>query len=361
MKPLTPLPCIALVSVLAAAARAAEPFTQTIPGTDVKFEMVPVPGGTFTMGSPPTEKNRRDDEGPQFEVEVEPFHMGRCEVTWGEYEAFSSNYHRVAQMDARLRPQIPPDRLADAVTYPTPIYSLEVEPLLDRLGGRGPHMPAVSMSQFAARQYTKWLSKKTGRFYRLPTEAEWEYACRAGTKTAYSFGDDPKQIIHYGWDFDPVGDEWQFRRVGTKKPNAWGLYDVHGNVAEWCLDAYDPEWYARFAGRRIKAAEAINWPTKRYPRVVRGGSYESEPEDCRSAARSGPGEELNLYDADSPKSPHWDTVGFWLGFRVVCPSTEPAEAEKLRYWNADDEVTRETLKRDREVHELVEPPAKRRS
>jgi formylglycine-generating enzyme len=352
----TPMRTALLLLVLSGAARAAEPYTQSIPGTNVKFEMVPVPGGVFTMGSPPAEKGRKPDEGPQFEVEVEPFHMGRLEVTWGEYEAFSHNYHRVAGLPHDQRPPIPTDRLADAVTYPTPIYSLEVEPLLDRLGGRGPHMPAVSMSNFSARQYTKWLSRKTGRFYRLPTEAEWEYACRAGTKNAYSFGDDPAQLADYAWDFDGVGDEWQFHPGGRKKPNAWGLHDMHGNVAEWCLDAYDPKWYARFAGRRVRAADAVNWPTKRYPRVLRGGSYQSEPQDCRSAARLGPGKELNIKDADYPKSPHWETDGFWVGFRVMCPAREPPEAQKNRYGNADDPATVETLKRDRELIELVEPP-----
>jgi formylglycine-generating enzyme required for sulfatase activity len=175
--------------VLAADAPAgdAKPFTQTIPGSTITFDMVPIPAGKFLMGSPATEKGRKEDEGPQFQVQVDPFFMGKYTVTQTEYNYFLSNYQRLASAGA---PTIPKDKLADAVTYPTPMYELEAGPVLDRMG-RGANFPAVIMSQFAARQYTKWLSKKTGRFYRLPTEAEWEYACRAGTTTAYSFGDDP--------------------------------------------------------------------------------------------------------------------------------------------------------------------------
>jgi formylglycine-generating enzyme required for sulfatase activity len=258
------------------------------------------------------------------------------------------------------KPPIPKRRFADAVTYPTSIYTIETDGILDRRGGRGPNMPVVSASHFAARQYTKWLSKMTGRFYRLPTEAEWEYACRAGTTTAYSFGDDPKSMKYYGWDFDqdPDADEPQFHPVGQRKPNAWGLHDMHGNAAEWCIDQFSPDWYAQFAGRKVKASETINWPTKRYPCVIRGGSYESEPEDCRSAARLASDRQLNAYDAQLPKSPHWESNGFWVGFRVVSPVKEPSEAEKRRFWNAADDVTLDVIQRDREVHELTPSPPK---
>ena len=168
----------------------AKPFTESISGSDVKFDMLPIPAGTFMMGSPDTEKGRKKDEGPQIEVQVDAFYMGKYTVTQTEYNLFLSNYQRLAAAGA---PAIPGDKMADAVTYPTPMYELEAGPVFDRMG-RGGSFPAVIMSQFAARQYTKWLSKKTGRFYRLPTEAEWEYACRAGTTTAYSFGDDPAQL-----------------------------------------------------------------------------------------------------------------------------------------------------------------------
>jgi len=345
-------------SAAAASSPEGKNFVQRIPGTDVTFEMVQVPAGTFTMGSPTSEAGRKPDEGPQVEVEVDPFYIGSHEVTWAEYNKFLQNYHRIAGLDPDKKSAIPAAKLADAVTYPTPMYELEAGPILDRMG-RGDKFPAVIMSQFAARQYCKWLSKKTGRFYRLPTEAEWEYACRAGTKTAYNVGDDPKQLGDAAWYFDNSEKEdgdGAYREVGKKKPNAWGLYDMHGNVAEWCMDAYEPNWYQKFQGKKPKALELINWPTAQYGRVIRGGGWESEKEDCRSARRipSEPG--MNQKDPQLPKSPHWITEGFWIGFRVVSPVKEPSEEEKHKFWDVDDDVTRETLKQreERTVRELVD-------
>jgi formylglycine-generating enzyme required for sulfatase activity len=330
-----------------------KPFTQRIPGSDVTFNMMPIPAGKFLMGSPASEKGRKPDEGPQFTVEMDAFWMGACEVTQAEYKLFEDNYHRVANDGA---PMIPEDKFADAVTYPTPIYELGVGATFDRMG-RGGRFPAVTMSQYAARQYTKWLSKKTGRFYRLPTEAEWEYACRAGTTTAYNFGDDPAKLEQNGTYTDnaiPQGRaDGAYRATGSqRKPNAWGLHDMHGNVAEWCIDAYAADWYQRFAGKTVNWHDAINWPTSRYPRVIRGGGWDSEAEECRSASRRGSDEKLNMDDLNIPQSAHWDCSAFWLGFRIVSPLKEPPEAEKRKFWDADDQETIKTLKRDREIREI---------
>ena len=128
------------------------------------------------------------------------------------------------------------------------------------------------MTQFAAKMYCKWLSAKTGRYYRLPTEAEWEYACRAGTKTAYSFGDDPTKLGDYAW-FSDNSDE-KYHKVGLKKPNPWGLYDMHGNVAEWCLDQYVADQYKRLGNKPV--ANPVVPVTKPYPQVARGGAWTDE-------------------------------------------------------------------------------------
>ena len=133
---------------------------------------------------------------------------------------------------------------------------------------------------------------------------------------------------------------------------------MHGNVAEWTLDMYKKDWYAQFAGKTVKAADIVNWPggKSQYPRVIRGGGWESEAEQCRSSARSQSKAAMNVKDPQLPKSPHWMTEGFWIGFRVVSPAKEPSEAEKLKDWNADDDMTKRVITRDRERYELISPP-----
>jgi len=199
------------------------------------------------------------------------------------------------------------------------------------------------MSQYAAKQYTKWLSLTEGNFYRLPTEAEWEYACRAGTTTAYYFGDDADQLDDHAWHYDN-GDE-ERHEVGELEPNPWGLYDMYGNVAEWVLDSYSEDGYqaqAKLEGSKasaLTADEAWARAEKLFPRVVRGGSFELEPKYCRSAARFGSHDkDWSIEDPNFPKSPWWftDTPGLGIGFRLIRPLNPPDGRDaKESFWKAD--------------------------
>ncbi len=299
------------------------PYADVIANGEVTFELVPIPGGRFLMGSPDSEEGRKDDEGPQHEVEIEPFWMGKCEVTWNEYEIWMFNLD-IQRRELNKVVPTETEKQADAVTRPT-------KPYTDMTFGMGKEgFPAICMTQLAAKTYCKWLSVKTGRYYRLPTEAEWEYAARAGSKTAYHFGDDPAKLAEYAWYFDTSEDK--YHKVGTKKPNAWGLHDMHGNVAEWTLDQYIPDYYKQFAGKATKNPWAI--PTKLYPQAARGGSWDDDQASLRSAARRGSNKDWKQQDPQLPQSIWYFTDALFLGFRVVRPLREPNEAEKAKIWNA---------------------------
>ncbi len=293
-----------------AAAGPFESYKQTIPETTVAFDMLAIPAGEFMMGTPETEAGRGKDEGPRHKVKVEPFWMGKNEVTWDEYRLF-------------MFPKDPADELVDAVSRPT-------RPYVEMSFGMGINgFPAISMTHHAANKYAQWLSARTGRFYRLPTEAEWEYACRAGTGTAYSFGDDASQLGEYAWFAGNATDKYQL--VGKKKPNAWGLHDMHGNVLEWTIDQYLPDAYSK-----PEASTPGYWvkSTKPYPHVARGGSW-ADPEDlCRCGARRASDPSWKMQDPQLPKSIWYHTDAQWLGFRLVRPVRVPSAEEMHAYWNS---------------------------
>ena len=320
-------------------------YDETIPGTDVTFRMIPVPGGTLRMGSPAAEADRGDDEGPQYDVTIEPFWIGRCEVTWAEYKSYMAACDLFKAMESAGFRRVTADNEADAVTAPSNLY----DPTTTFTNGEDPAQPAVTMTQFAARQYTKWLSGLSSRFYRLPLESEWEYACRAGTTTPWSNGSETDSLDAVAW-FADNSDETT-HPVGEKEPNAWGLHDMHGNVGEWVLDQLAPEGYARQAAlpQPVPEAAAAVWPTSLSPRVVRGGSYYDEPPQCRSAARRG-SEDLPWKDVDPnlPKSPWWYTEepALGVGMRVVRPLAVPDVATRRRWGDADiDSIRADTADR----------------
>ncbi len=309
-------------------------YSDTIPGTSVAFEMVPIPGGKFLIGSAANEAERGEDEGPQVEIHLPPMWVAKHEVTWAEYRQYMELCNVFEKFDDAGIRQIMDTNEIDAITAPSKLY----EPSFTFSVGEGPRHPAVSMSQYAAKQYTKWLSLLTGRFYRLPTEAEWEYACRAGTNTAYGFGDDPADLAAYAWYYDNADDETH--PVGGKKPNAWGLHDMHGNASEWVLDAYDAQRYAQLAtSQETISSEAAFFDNKTlFPRVLRGGSWNLDPPDCRSATRrQSNDDEWRSYDPNSPTSPWWfaSDESQDVGFRIVRPLETPTRTVCENFWGTD--------------------------
>ena len=276
-------------------------YSQTIPGSNIQFKMVPIPGGTFSMGSPDSDKNAEKDELPQRSFSISPFWMAAYEVTHDEFDLFFQD----SEFGENSR--------VDAVTRPTPQY-IDLSWGMGKEGG----YPANSMQQFTALMYCRWLYKKTGIFYRLPTEAEWEYACRAGTATTYFFGEDASQLSKYAWY--KANSKNVYQKVGSLQPNPWGLYDILGNVAEWTLDQYDEEYFTKFASG---TADPLLTPSTMHPRTVRGGSFEDDGKDLRAASRKSWEPSWNQRDPQIPKSRWWLTDASFAGFRVVRPVKQP--------------------------------------
>lgn len=293
-------------------------YTRELEGTELKFDMIAISGGNFNMGSPATEVGRRTDEGPQHQVKISPFWIGKHEVTWDFFEPFVYKNQEISRSKIPLRPQV------DALTRPT-------KPYVDMTWGMGKEgFPAIGMTQYAAIQFCKWLYTRTGEFYRLPTEAEWEYACRAGTSGAYSHPSESK-LDDYAWY--KTNSTNKTHPVGSKKPNPWGLHDMHGNVTEWTYDQYKPDTYTKFAGT-VAQDPVIPFETL-YPNSVRGGSYEDPATDLRSASRRGSLAEWKQIDPQIPKSNWWLTGGTFVGIRVVRPLVAPSKEEIEKYYNRE--------------------------
>ncbi len=303
-----------------------QPYSETIPKTKKTFPMVAIPGGTFTQGSPDAEKDRKPDEGPPIKVTIEPFWMGATEVTWDLYMPFMVTPD-ARWKDGSKKTANPQDQPVDAISSPTAPYT-------DMTFGMGQDgFPAISMTEHAANKFCQWLSAQTGHFYRLPTEAEWEYAARAGTTTAYSIGDDPAQLGDYAWYFE--NSDGKTQPVAQKKPNPWGLFDIHGNVAEWTLDQYDPAYYAALQSQIQAGSTPAPWnkPVTLYPRSVRGGTWDDYAKDLRSAARRGSKDAWKVMDPQLPKSIWYHTSAQFLGMRLVRPLRVPSTEEMHDAWN----------------------------
>lgn len=309
------------------------------PESKESFWMDPIPGGEFVMGSPEAEKGRESIEGPQRVITVDPFWMARCEVTWSEYKEFMGLYHAFKKFEQQGLRKVTKENEVDAITAPTVLYEAE----FTFEYGEEPEQAAVTITQYSAKQFSKWLSRTTGSQFRLPTEAEWEYACRAGTTTAYHFGDDPAQLGDYAWFKDNTEESGQ-RHVGLKKPNPWGLHDMYGNVAEWVLDSYETYQVSDKAPNASK-----DWvrTANLDPRALRGGSWEFEAAQCRSAARlASDSVAWREYDPNLPKSPWWFTTdpARGVGFRLIRPLQALTREQIEEYWKIDNEDTQYDVK-----------------
>jgi formylglycine-generating enzyme len=292
--------------------------TQLIPATELKIELVPIKAGKFKMGSPASETNRKPDEGPQHEVRIDAFWMAKYETTWDLYSTFLNK--DLENLDVKEDENR--KKNANAVARPSKPY-VEMSFGMGKNGG----FPVCNITQFAAMQFCKWLYEKTGVFYRLPTEAEWEYAARGGSETAYCFGNDAAQLGNYGWFFE--NSDGAYKKVGQKKSNLYGLYDMHGNVAEWTLDQYQPDFYAMPAA---SLANASLQTERLYAHTVRGGSWDDDADALRSAARRASNPLWKQRDPQIPKSDWWMTDASFLGFRIIRPFQTPSKTAIEAYY-----------------------------
>ncbi|MFM6252781.1 MAG: formylglycine-generating enzyme family protein [Dolichospermum sp.] len=240
---------------------------------DLELEMIVIPGGTFLMGSPEGEKRSRDRERPQHEVIIKPFLMGKYPIIQTQWQAVAA------------------------------LEKVNIDLKSDPSYFKGDDLPVESVSWSHAQEFCARLSRMANKAYRLPTEAQWEYACRAGTTTPFYFGETiTTELANYDGNYT-YGDGLkgvdcqQTTDVGTFPPNAFGLHDMHGNVWEWCQDT----WHENYVNAPEDGSDCISQVNSN--RVLRGGSWYNIPGNCRSASRN------------------YNIAGFGNngnGFRVVC-------------------------------------------
>ena len=312
------------------------PYDHQIPGTEVKFKMIPVPAGQFEMGAAESDGISSRES---VTVSLKPFWIGKHEVSWAEYQLYmemDANFKLLQRNGIR---KVKNREAVDAVTAPSALY----EPDITYEAGEDLDQPAASMTQFAAKQYTKWLSLLTGAVFRLPYEAEWEYACRAGTTTKFYFGDDDSELEDHAWFADNSDEERH--ASGELKPNPFGLFDMYGNVSEWVLDGYEPGGNAGDMNKACSVEESLRKSKTDFPRTLRGGSFVSEANLCDSRTRLGTDEESwKEEDPNYPQSPWWYTgyEGLGAGMRIVRPwNSDVTAQQKQLFWDADSDSIRD--------------------
>ena len=280
-------------------------FEEKIPGTSVSFNMVAVSGDFFTIGSHTANEYSKQDEIPAKIVYIDSLFIGQTEVSWDEYIAFMSETESEGRSES--------SKNIDEISGATPPWG-------DPSQGWGMgKRPAITMTHYAAKMYCKWLSYKTGKTYRLPTEAEWEYACRAGSSEEYFFYDTiqkKRELISLLNRYAKYsGNSEKTYSPYIVKPNAFGLYNMIGNVKEFCSDKYSSSYYTKLKDNTKYIKNTLYGDEY----VIRGGSFLSSAEELRSSARDYTHtKEWLMSDPQIPKSIWWYSDCIDVGFRVVC-------------------------------------------
>jgi len=279
-------------------------YSQNIPDSNFNIEMVSIPKGDIIIQN--------------NEISLSTFWISKFEITWGIYNLFTDQDYQFKDLEFIFEG----DTIeVDGVSRPT-------TPYIDMSFGMGKDgYPAVNMTHFAASRFCEWLSIKTGYYYRLPTEAEWEYACRSGSVYNYSFGDNLDSLDDHAWYKNNSNEKYQ--KVGQKTPNKWGLYDMHGNVSEWVVDSYEPEIFKK----RKKKKDPFVFNLDKYPKVYRGGSWLDESEYLKSSYRNFSDNSLQRRDPQIPKSKWWNTDAPHIGFRIVRVSRIESKELRDKFWN----------------------------
>ena len=260
-------------------------YTESVDGTTIKIDMVAIPGGKAKIGAAKDEEGRGDYDLDQEEVTVKPFYMSKTEITWAQFTPWVFE----GSLEVKLTKEVKKKEAVSGICRPSSPYGT-----ISRGLGDSKKHPAFGMTRFCAEKYCEWLSQKTGKKYRLPTEAEWEYAARAGSTEPYYWGAESGEAEEYAWFEDNSDATTQV--VAKKKPNKFGLYDMLGNVGEWVQPkTADQEWA-----------------------IIRGGHWESPVENIRCASRDEEAAEWNDMDPNIPKSIWWLSSANWVGIRLVC-------------------------------------------
>ena len=287
-------------------------YSQPLPSSTLEIDMTPVHGGKFIMG---------DDsfDALKHEIELSSFWISTYEISWDVYTLFMER--NIDELPSSFKKGSEVFIDVDGVSSAT-------IPFMEMSFGMGSNgYPAINMTQFAASKFCEWLSSITGNYYRLPTEAEWEYACKAGSNSDYYFGDDISILSEYAWYSD--NSNGSYHKIGTKKPNALGLYDMHGNVSEWTIDTYSVDKYKN----RNTLKNPFYITKNKYPKVIRGGSWNDDATRLKSSRRDLSTKELQKRDPQIPKSKWWNTDAPYIGFRIVRPLSTPEDDVKNLFWN----------------------------